>query len=74
MAGLTTGDEAFVANATDYYADRWAATDPFTLHTPPRARVQRTLDAEFDPAVAADFDAALAALETARGAATASTK
>lgn len=67
VAGLTTGDEAFVASATDHYADLWAAADPFTLHTPPRARVQRTLDAEFGPAVAADFDAILAALETVRG-------
>lgn len=67
VAGLATDDEAFVASATDHYAGLWTAADPFTLRTPARSRIQQTLDAEFGPDIAADFERVLVALETARG-------
>lgn len=66
VAGLVTDDEPFVATATEHVAELWTAAEPATLHTPARSRVRETLEAEFGPDVAADFDAGLGALETAR--------
>jgi len=66
VAGLGTDDESFVATATEHVEDLWTAAEVGTLHTPARSRVRETLEAEFGPDVAADFDAGLDALETAR--------
>lgn len=65
-AGLVTDDEAFAESASEHYAARWAGADAFALRTPARSRILETLEAEFGPDVAADFDGVLAELETAR--------
>lgn len=67
VAGLTTEDEAFVEAAYDRYADAWEEATEFSLRTPPISRVRSTLEAEIGPDTAADFDAVLSSLETARG-------
>lgn len=67
VAGLMTDDPAVVESANDYYGALWDEAADFSLRTPGILRVRETLDAEFGPEVAADFDAMLAALETARG-------
>lgn len=66
-AGLRTDDEEFVASAVEHYADLWETADEFTLRTPPISHIQNTLEEQFGPSVASDFDGVLDALETARG-------
>jgi hypothetical protein len=65
VAGLTTADEAFVADVRERYADAWTDAEPFVLGVPPLSRIRATLAAELGPGLRADFDAALAA-ETVR--------
>jgi hypothetical protein len=66
-AGLATTDETFVEATYDDYDERWADAPTFTLRTPPRSRVMDTLEEDLGPQVAADFEAILDSLETARG-------
>ncbi|MFB6166287.1 MAG: transcriptional regulator TbsP [Haloarculaceae archaeon] len=67
VAGLTTDDEAFVADARERYGGVWEEAEPFQLRTPPLAEVRETLSADISDATAADFDSVLASLQTARG-------
>jgi hypothetical protein len=67
VAGLATTDESFVEATYDHYDERWANAPEFTLRTPPRSRVMETLEEDLGPDVAADFEAILDSLETARG-------
>jgi hypothetical protein len=64
-AGLGTDDAAFVENAGERFGTAWQEADPYTLRTPPLARVRETLGAELGEDTAEDFDAVLSALETA---------
>ncbi len=66
-AGLATTDESFVEATYAHYDERWADASEFTLRTPPRSRVMETLETDLGPDVAADFEAILDSLETARG-------
>ncbi|WP_417750454.1 transcriptional regulator TbsP [Salinibaculum salinum] len=66
-AGLAATDESFVEAAYDDYDERWADAPEFTLRTPPRSRVMDTLEEDLGPQAAADFEAILESLETARG-------
>lgn len=66
-AGLVTDDAAFAESASEHYAARWTGGDTFTLRSPARSQVNETLEAAFSPELAADFDAALTALETVPG-------
>jgi hypothetical protein len=67
VAGLGTDDEAFVAGATERYDEVWAEAEPFVLRTPAISRVRGSLESELGGATAADFEAVLDSLETARG-------
>ena len=67
VAGLTTTAADFVGSTYDHYNQRWQAASEFSLRTPPRSRVVETLEAEIDPDVAADFEAVLNSLDSARG-------
>ena len=67
VAGLTTTDEAFVEEAYDYYKSRWEDAEEFSLRTPPLSTVQETLISDIGDDAAADFDAVLDSLQTARG-------
>jgi hypothetical protein len=67
VAALTTTDDEFVETAFDTYFSRWEDAEAFKLRTPPITRVRQTLGTEIGPETAADFDAVLASLETARG-------
>lgn len=67
VAGLTTGDDEFVASARDRYAAAWESADEYTLRTPPLTEVRSTLSADISETTAADFDQVLASLQTARG-------
>ena len=67
VAGLATDDPEFVAETREEYATVWEDAPEYNLRTPPISRVGETLEAEFGPAVAADFENVLASLETARG-------
>lgn len=66
VAGLTTDDPAFVESANDQYGPLWDEAADFALYTPGISRVRETLEAQLGAEVAADFDAMLGALETAR--------
>ena len=66
-AALTTTDADFVATAGDHYDDRWEESTPYTLRTPARSTVRETLAADISEDAAADFDAVLSSLDTARG-------
>jgi hypothetical protein len=66
-AGLTTTDDAFVAETYQYYDERWADAPEFSLRTPPRSRVMETLETSIGPECAADFATVLDSLDTARG-------
>lgn len=67
VAGLVTEEDSFVRDTVGDYERRWSDAEEFTLRTPPRSRVRETLEADISPAVAADFEEMLSALETARG-------
>ena len=67
VAGLATDDGAFVEETYAHYDERWADAPEFSLRTPPRSRVMETLEADIGPESAADFEAMLDSLETARG-------
>jgi hypothetical protein len=64
---VATDDEAFVEHTRGFYDDTWSDANEFSLRTPPLSRVRNTLDTDLGPEVAADFDAVLSSLETARG-------
>ena len=66
-AALSSDDEAFVESTYDRVADRWETADEYPLRTPPLSTVRRTLAEELGEPTAADFDAVLESLETARG-------
>ena len=66
-AALTTTDADFVAAAGEHYDDLWAASTPYALRTPPRSTVRESLAADISEDAAADFDAVLSSLDTARG-------
>jgi len=67
VAGLPTTDAEFVRTTVEHYRDRWAGAAAFSLRTPPISEVRETLAADIGEGVAADFDAVLDALGTARG-------
>jgi len=67
VAGLSAADAALVDDAYDHYDASWQSAAEFTLRTPPLSQVRSTLEAEIGPETAADFDAALDALDAARG-------
>jgi hypothetical protein len=67
VGGLTATDEAFVTEVRDRYERSWAASDEFTLRTPPLSRVRETLATDLGEGTAADFDAVLDSLSVAKG-------
>jgi hypothetical protein len=67
VAGLGTDDEAFVASANDRYEEVWEGAEPFVLRTPAISRVRGSLQSDLGETTAADFEAVLDSLETARG-------
>jgi hypothetical protein len=67
VAGLATGDEAFIEAAYETYEERWAVADPFGLRTPAITRVRETLGEGLGPDAVEDFDSVLVSMETARG-------
>lgn len=67
VGALATTDESFVAATRATFEDRWSEASPFTLRTPPRSTVMETLGAEIGADAAADFEAVLGSLDTARG-------
>jgi len=67
VAGLRTTDDEFVASARDRYERAWDEASEYSLRTPPLTQVQQTLEEDIGEPTAADFDAALASLQTARG-------
>jgi len=67
VAGLSAADAGLVDDTYDHYDASWQSAPEFTLRTPPLSQVRTTLEAEIGPDAAADFDAALDALDAARG-------
>ena len=67
VAGLSTDESSFVDDVSGYYDDEWDRADPYSLRTPPLARVRETLESDIGPEAASDFDDVLASLQTARG-------
>lgn len=66
-AGLATTEDAFVEETYEHYDERWADAPAFPLRTPPRSQVMETLESDIGPESAADFEAMLDSLDTARG-------
>ncbi|MFC7250777.1 transcriptional regulator TbsP [Halomicroarcula sp. GCM10025324] len=67
VAGLGTDDDEFVGDVFGFYADVWDDAEAFSLRTPPLSLVQETLESDIGSETAADFDAVLGSLATARG-------
>ena len=67
MAGLTTEEEPVVEDTYEHYRQQWEAAEVFSLRTPGLSRVLSTLEAEIGEETAADFEAVLASLDSARG-------
>ncbi|WP_075938374.1 transcriptional regulator TbsP [Halosegnis longus] len=67
VAGLTTTEEGFVDATYDRYAAAFEDANAFDLRTPGTTHVSETLAESLGEQTAADFEAALAAMETARG-------
>ncbi|EMA47778.1 transcriptional regulator TbsP [Halococcus salifodinae] len=65
-AGPATDDPEFVDSMRERCSEAWETAEPFDLRTPPRSRVYETLGDEIDPAVEADYQAMLDAVETTR--------
>jgi len=65
--GISTENEAFVADVLDAASADWEGADDFNLRTPGLSRVESTLEGEIGTDVQADFESVLASLETARG-------
>jgi hypothetical protein len=63
VAGLTTRDNEFVADAHEQYESAWRSAEEFTLRTPPLSCVGETLSEELGTNVREDFDAALDSIE-----------
>ena len=67
VAGLVSDDTEFVETVREHWASVWETGEEFALRTPARSVVHESLTAEFGPAVEADFQTMLGALDTARG-------
>jgi hypothetical protein len=66
-AALVTTDDRFVADTTEEYESRWRDAGTFRLRTPARSTVMETLASDIGSGAAADFEAVLDSLDTARG-------
>jgi hypothetical protein len=67
VAGLATTDDSFVASMYESYDQQWADAEEFSLRTPPLSTVMETLESDIGPDAAADFQAIIESLETAKG-------
>jgi len=67
VAGLGTDDAEFVASANERYGSVWDDAAPYVLRTPAISRVRGSLGTDLGETTAADFEAVLNSLETARG-------
>ena len=67
LAALESSDPDFMAEAQEYYEDRWSEAAPFTPRTPPLSEVRETLATALGEETAADFDAVLGSLDSVRG-------
>lgn len=67
VAGLTTKDEEFVESVHIRLERKLEYTDSFTLRTPSRERVLKTLESTLGSEAASDFEAVLSSLDSARG-------
>ena len=59
--GVAVRDSTLAAAFTEYFEDRVATADPISLRTPGFGTIISTLQAEFDEAVATDFEALIRA-------------
>jgi len=67
VGGLSATEDAFVADAWARYDDLWAASEDYSLRTPPLSDVRETLAAELGEDVREDFDAILDDLSSVTG-------
>ncbi|RJT07153.1 transcriptional regulator TbsP [Halococcus sp. IIIV-5B] len=65
-AGLPTDNEEFVGAANETWNERWNQAEEFSLRTPPRSRVEASLNDEFGSEVEEDFRAMLDAVKSTR--------
>ncbi|WP_160135510.1 transcriptional regulator TbsP [Halococcus salsus] len=65
-AGLPTDDEEFVGAVNEKWNERWNQAEEFSLRTPPRSRVEASLNDEFGSEVEEDFRAMLDTVESTR--------
>jgi hypothetical protein len=65
-AGLPTDHEEFVGAANEKWSERWNQAEEFSLRTPPRSRVEASLNEEFGSGVKEDFRAMLDSVESTR--------
>ena len=65
-AGLPTDNEEFVGAANEIWNERWNQAEEFSLRTPPRSRVEASLNKEFGSGVEEDFRAMLDSIENTR--------
>jgi hypothetical protein len=67
VAALASDDEAFVDEVFETHRDAFEAAETYSLRTPAISRVRETMAAEIGEAAREDFDAVLAAIDSARG-------
>ncbi|PAU82832.1 hypothetical protein CK500_11910 [Halorubrum salipaludis] len=67
VAALASDDEAFVDEVFETHRDAFADAETYGLRTPAISRVRETLAAEIGEATREDFDAVLAAIDSATG-------
>jgi hypothetical protein len=68
VAALASDDDEFVAEVFETHSDAFADAETYGLRTPAISRVRETMAAEIGEATREDFDAVLAAMDSARGA------
>jgi len=67
VAALASDDGEFVDEVYETHADAFDDAETYGLRTPAISRVRETLEAEIGGAAREDFDAVLAAIDSARG-------
>ena len=65
-AGLPTDHEEFVSEANEKWGERWDQAEEFSLRTPPRSRMEASLNDEFGSEVEGGFRAMLESAESTR--------
>lgn len=67
VAGLSTDDTELVSETAAHFSSMWDSAEPYTLRTPAKSRIYRTLEEALGEPMRNDFKAVINSLDSARG-------